>query len=320
MTFDVAELPGRASELYQAAKEAGETVRHPENGVPPEWSLTEGEVTAVYNDFLDIPAPEDFEMKVKNLLEAMQKLATEGFQANQYGEDPLKAPPEPANSDLTGVSSAGIEIDDWTGKAADSFFLNYGQNFVPTTSSLFQAYYLMRHALNAEAAVWQTVREDLDALSKNATEQMRHVDESTADDWKAILKVAGAAVAVAGAVPSGGASLSVVTVIGAGVTVSSTGMDLATEPDKKDKVKVATGTPRELSLANDNPQTILNELVRALGEIKRDIKSAETQIGNAVQAAADAMANNWNSFCLPRPALADVPRGSVHSHDNMGTV
>ena len=244
MTFDVEESSGRAQELFEAARDAGDAVHSPENGVSPEWSLTEGEVAAVYDEFLDIPWPEDFGSMVQNLLEAMKMLATEGFRANKQGEDPIKAPLEPGNNDLTGVSSAGIEVEDWTGKAADKLFLNYGQRFTPTASSLFEAYYLMRHAMNAEAAVWQTVREDLDALSKNATEQMRHVDESTADDWKNVLKVAGAVVAVAGAVPSGGASLSAVTVIGAGVTVTSTGMDLATAEDKKNKVRVATGTPR----------------------------------------------------------------------------
>lgn len=309
MTFDVSALPGRAEELYQAAEDAERQASMQKDGPPPSWVVSGDRVRAIYNDFLDIPSPDDFTTDTDNLLEAMRQLATEGFSATNAGEDAKTL--EPANSDLAGVNAAGVEIEDWTGDAADAFFTNYGSKFTPTASNLFCAYFVLRHAVNAEAAVWQTAREDLDQLSKDATEQMRHVRDSNQDDWTNALSVAGAVIAVGSAVPTGGASISGWAVASAGVTVASTGMGLyAGDGEKKDPME----------LANSNPDTIISEVERVLGEIKKKIKEGEAEINQAVANAVSSVTDQWQAFCLPRPALADVPRGDIHGDEHMGGV
>jgi len=311
MTFDVADLPGRAQELNKAANDAASDTFDPQIGYAPNYVTSDDEVLGIYNDFLDAPAPEDFSWAAEGLLKAMRKLATSGFNANKQGDKPDHPNLEPGNNDLTGVDAAGVEVEDWTGDAADAFFLNYGEKFVPTASNQFCAYYVLRHAVNAEAAVWQTARDDLDKLSKDAIEQMRHVADSNQDDWTNALSVAGAVVAIGGAIPTAGATLSGWAVVGAGVTVASTGMGLAKKEEKKKD---------PLALANGNPQEIIREVKRALGEIKKEIKSGEEEIKRVVEDAVNTIDGSWKEFCLPRPALADVPRKDIYSPENMGGV
>lgn len=306
MTFDVSALPGRASELANIACEK----------VGPHcwdcWHLEEGDVSGLYDDFLGIPDPSSFASHTDRLLKAMEQLAPSGFSTNQNDSSGVPVSSN-ANSTLYQVSSAGDEIDDWTGTAADSFKKHYGDKFIPTISSQFVAAWVMRQALNAEAAIWQTVRDDLDKLSNGAIDKVKHAADCSKEDWTTVLTVAGAVVSVGGAIPSGGASLAGWAAVGAGVTVASTGMTLVGAEGKKD----------ELGLSNSPPKQIVKDLKDRLSKIKEYINTHETSIANAIDGslkAIDSGGPGWKEFCLPRPALADATRGNAQNEDNMGHV
>jgi hypothetical protein len=323
MSFDVqTQLPLRASKLREAQRaalreamdgsDAGAGDReHPSDayGKPaPDFDVDRDEIMDIYNDFLDIPAPEDFSTVTDDLGVAMQMLTTEGMSSAKGLQF--------ANKNLNEVQTVATKLEDWSGQAAQNFHRNYGANFEDTASNQYETYYLLRHAINAEAAVWQTVRDDLDKLSKEAIEQMQHVNDSNQDDWKAVLSVAGAVIAIGAAVPTAGTSVGAWSVAAAGVAVLGAHQTL-TEEDK-DK-----GKKDKLDLANSSPRQVIDEVNRALNEIKKRITSAEDEIRDKVRSAVqivDKHGTGWKEICLPRPTLAEVGRGDLNDREGTGTV
>lgn len=306
MTFDVADLSGRAIELWEASCHADGKVIGPHDW--DWWHLEKEEVSVIYDDFLNVPKPEDFSWMTDRLLESMRQLADEAFAGD--GKDSSGNPTnENANSTLAQVSTTGDEIQDWTGTAADSFKTNYGDKFEGMVSSQFVAAFVMRHAINAEAAVWQTVREDLDKLSKDAKSTMHHCADSSTSDWTSALSVAAAVVSVAAAVPTGGASLSGWAAVGAGVTVTSTGIGLIGNK----------GTPEdEQKLKNCHPRCILDDLKARLTKLKEYIVTQEEAIATALDTSIHTINSGWGEYCLPAPELASAPRSDLGNGDNMG--
>lgn len=180
-----------------------------------------------FDAFSDVPDPSQFGAYTADLLTTMKKLAPTGFDT---GHTSSSGDPEEANGNsvLDLVSTAGIEAEDWTGMAADSFF-TWSQGWKTGISNQFAAVGVLRELLNAEAAVWTAALEDLERLGNAAYDALEAADDqfdTGSGEISTTLKVVGAVVAVAGAVPTGGASLSIISAIGAGVTVASTGMDL----------------------------------------------------------------------------------------------
>ncbi|GAB3775486.1 hypothetical protein FB382_004148 [Nocardioides ginsengisegetis] len=311
MTFDVGQLPGRAAELKQAGIDAAyrEMTRFGAGGQGGGYSslyaaaekYMEG-VESIYDDFLDIPAPEDFAGQVQSLASAMGKLATEG-QTN----DPVTNSQSVSghNPNLSKIGSSGDLLDSWTGDAAFTYNRNFADAFEPTASSQYAAVSVLRNAINAEAAVWAGVRDDLDRLSQDAIEVMKEAGNKGGNDWAAVLSIAAAVIAVP---VTGGASAIAIPAVAAGLSIAATGISAAS----------GGSGPDELGLDGGSSDKVISSLQKALTRIKEHIVTGEQEIVNAMNGSCSALDDNWRVFCLPEPAITDAKHHPVNDQTMAG--
>lgn len=310
MTFDVGELAGRAGQLKQLAIDKFvEACTRAAAGAPggyvPVGQYQQyaekmfADVDSIYDDFLDCPAPEDFAHLTDNLGRAMSQLAVSGYDKDPVGNGSSFGA---ANPDLAGVLSSGDYMADWTGDAATTYKTNFADRFEPVTSNQFILTSVVRNALNAEAAIWQTVRDDLDKLSKDALDKMEECGHKSPSDWSMVLTIAGAVVAIAAVPLTGGTSLELgLAAVGAGLGVAATGMG------------GSGGEPDELDLQTGSPQAIVDSLRDVLGRIKGYVTEHENTIWDTMSQTATDVDSGWELVCLPRPALADAGQ---HRYDD----
>lgn len=310
MTFDVALLPGRAQELKEAGVNAAyrELTRFGAGGGSSYQMLKIAEdcmegVEDIYDGFTHMPAPEDFAGVIDNLRHAMASIATSGTtQDAATGVSSLGA----HSQNLTLVGSSSYLIGDWTGDAAYEFHKNYGEKFVPTASSQYAAMASLASAINAEAAVWQGMRDDLDKLSSRAIELMKKAGNKGGAEWVAALTIAAAVVAIP---VTGGASAIAGPAIAAGLTVTATGIGLSS---------AGAGQTDELGLDAGSSDAVIESLQEALGKLKTHAVEQEAKISTAMNKASGVIDGDWTAFCLPRPALADAPDHPVNDPDYGG--
>lgn len=301
MAFDTSELTGRASELLSAQKAALED--HGDDCEP--YDIPESEITGVYDDFLDVPNPDNFGSWTDDLLTVMEKLAPAGFETGLSDETQSTGV---GNSVPDMVASAGDEVDEWTGKGADNFDI-WATGWKTGISNQFNAAGVMRILLNAEGAVWEAAAKDLDEISEAATKAMKAVTECNGDDVKLGLSIAGAVVGIAAAIPTGGASLSITAVAAAGIGVASTGMDVYEGATKEDK-----------EISSCCPRCAMDDLKDGLTKIKDKIREGEEKIASNLTSVIATIDGAWSEYCYPAPALGTVPRKDIHSYEGMGSV
>lgn len=301
MTFDVAQLPGRARELKEAGIDAAyrEMTRF---GGDESGSLygaaeqyMEG-VEHIYDDFVDMPSPEDFASRVDWLTQAMAKLATEG-----HTSDPVTgaAAVSSHNPNLARIGSSGDLLDDWTGDAAQAYNENYADQFVPTASSQYAAVSVLRSAINAEAAVWQAARDDLDKLSSQAIDYMKDAGNKGGAEWAAVLSIAAAVITIP---LTGGVSAAAIPAVAAGLSVAATGIGLAQEE----------GTPDSLGLDAGSSDKVIESLQKALGRLRDRLIEQEAKISSTLDQAAGVLDGDWDLFCLPIPGIAQAQQHGVN--------
>lgn len=250
MTFDTSELKGRAEKLKQTAidKTVDELIKVSSSGggIPPVGQIQDmaekqyAGVENIYDDFLSCPRPEDFAGACQQLNSVMENLAVSGWEKDPVGGGTAAGS---ANSDLSGVATSGGYMADWTGDAASTYKANFADKFEGVTSNEFVTASVIRHAINAEAAVWQATCDDLDKLSADAQSRMEEVNDRSPSDWAMELTVLGAVLAVVAAPVTGGTSLEIAfAVVGAGISVAATGVG-AVGSGSKDEQGLETGSP-----------------------------------------------------------------------------
>lgn len=306
MTFDVSQLPGRASQLKQKAIDVSVEMltraASSAGGVPPVGTYQDlaekqfADVDKIYDDFVGIPSPDDFKLRIDNLATAMGKFATTGYTKDPVGGSDLVGT---ANTNLADVTTSGGYLEDWTGDAADTYNKNYAAKFVPVTSNLFTLTSVIRNGVEAEAAIWATVRDDLDKLSNDALKKMDECLDKSPSDWNMLLTVAAAVVSIAAVPITGGGSAELaIAAVGAGISLTSAGISAAGD-----------GKPEDISgdLETGSPDKIVASLGTALNKVRSYIVDHELTVTNQMNSAGNTVILNRDAFCLPRPALADAP-------------
>jgi hypothetical protein len=311
MTFYSYQLTQRTQDLLAAFEVVMQ--KYEEAGPGSDWSDVRKECTdrinKLYTDWLDLPSADSFGWYTDELLTAMGNLSPTTFATNTSGGGASKT--HMGNSDLSPVQSSGDLMNNWSGSGADSYNKNFADQFPHVTASQFAIYDIMRNSVNAEAAVWQTTLDDLDKLSQEAIDAMKACAHKSQGDWKNVISVIGAVVAVAGAIPTDGASLGAFLtwdMAAAGVTVVSTGMDL---------VGSAGGTD-EQGMANHTMWDVLDSVESRLKTIKKWVGTHEQTIISQVQSAIDAIpAAPYTGWIIPEPNWAAHP-GQVGSTTGLG--
>ncbi|GAB2983889.1 hypothetical protein [Nocardioides montaniterrae] len=307
MTFDVSDLPGRAQQLKDAGINAAYQEMTRWGGGSPTMYDEAGKMMAgvenVYNDFLDIPWPETFSGYCQNIASAMALLATEG-----HTTDPITGASSLGghNPNLSKVGSSGDLLTDWTGDAADKYKTNYADEFVPTASSQYAALSVLLNAINAEAAVWQTMRDDLDKVSTQAIEYMKKAGNKGGAEWVAVLTIAAAVIAIPFTDGLSGAALPAVA---AGLTVTATGIGAASGQ---------VGDNDSMTLDGGSSDHVLSSLDKALKAIKQHAIDGEERIWTAMNQAVGVLDNNWKVFCLPEPAITGAAHHPVNDPSMAG--
>ncbi|WP_210649521.1 hypothetical protein [Nocardioides sp. SYSU D00065] len=294
---DLMDLQGRLMDRYNSGSWG--------SGFPDDPS----QFGSCFNNFADVPDPSQFGQHTDALLETMTLLAPTGFDTgtSDGSGNPVTGN---ANTALDQVSTAGIELDDWTGQAADGFF-QWSQSWKTGISNQFAAAAVLRQLLHAEAAVWTAALEDLEKLGNDAYAALEAADDefdTGAGEISTTLKVVGAVVAVAAAVPTGGASLSILAAVGAGVTVASTGMDVYAAGQTESK-KFATCCPRD----------VLADLMDGVRRVEDAVRDAEDAIRAQLDTNLAEIDGNWDEFCQPPPTLTSVHRNHIAAYSGLGT-
>jgi hypothetical protein len=308
MTFDVSELQGRADQLkskaidtfcMMAMQSGGEYAGMAYGTYHDLAEKQFADVNHIYDDWLSLPAPEDFAGMTGNLETAMSKLATSGYTTDPVGGGKLA---QSANTDLTGVTTSGGYMADWTGDAASTYQTNFAANFAPVSSNQFVLASVLRQAINAEAAIWQTVRDDLDKLSADALKKMDECTDKSPSDWAMALTVAAAVVSIVAVPVTGGTSLELgFAAVGAGLSVAATG------------ISGGGGEADEYGLDTGSPGAIIDSLRKALVKINDHIVDGESMIAQNMDTQAGNDTAGWAKLCLPRPSMADAPQ---HPYDD----
>lgn len=311
MTFYSYQLAQRTQDLLAAFEVV--MTKYEEAGPGSDWSDIRKECTdrinALYTDWLDLPDPASFGWYTDELLTAMGKLSPSTFATNTSGGGASST--QAGNSHLSLVQSSGDLMQNWSGTGADTYNKRFADQFPQVTASQFAIYDIMRNSINAEAAVWQTTLDDLDHLSQQAIDAMEACSHKSQGDWKNIVSVVGAVVAVAGAIPTGGASLGAFLtwdMAAAGVAVISTGMD----------VLGSEGGTDEKGLANHTMWDVLDSVESRLKTIRGYIDAHESTIIAQVQSAISAIPGApYTGWIIPEPGWAAHP-GQVGSEGGLG--
>jgi hypothetical protein len=311
MTFQSYQLAQRAQDLYAAFDVVMQ--KYEQSDPQGDWSSIRKECTdrinGLYTDWLDLPDPDSFGWYTDELLTAMSNLSPSTFATNTSGGGASST--KAGNSHLSLVQSSGDLMQNWSGSGADSYNKNFADKFPGDTASQFAIYDIMRNSVNAEAAVWQTTLDDLDKLSQQAIDAMKACAHKSQGDWKNVISVIGAVVAVAGAIPTDGASLGAFLtwdMAAAGVTVVSTGMDLVG----------SAGDTDEKGMANHTMWDVLDSVEDRLKTIKGWIKTHEATIIKQVQSTIDAIPGApYTGWIIPEPSWASHP-GQVGSGTGLG--
>lgn len=310
MTFQSYQLTQRTQDL-QAALE--KVIAKYEDAAPgSDWSDVRDDCTdrisKLYTDWLDLPDPDSFGWYTDQLLTAMSNLTSAKFAT---GSSNSSQRTHNGNDTLSLVQSSGDLMQNWSGQGADTYNKNFADKFPENTASQFAIYDIMRNSVNAEAAVWQTTLDDLDNLSSEAIDAMEKCAHKSQGDWKNVISVVGAVVAVAGAIPTDGASLGAFLtwdMAAAGVTVASTGMDLLGD----------SGGTDEKGLANHTMWDVLDSVESRLKTIRSYIDTHEKAIVKQVKSAIDAIPSKpYNGWIIPEPGWAGHP-GQVSTGTGLG--
>ena len=149
------------------------------------------EIHSLFNDFLVLPDPADFDGPMQSVTTCMDALCSDAF------TDPIQGTPHPVNVELRAMTVAGNTLDEWDGLAAKAFMDNFVIPFVDRTENQFTVASILMNALNANKELWTRARANIDDIAHKVKSALDHYDDCGKNEWEIGLSVAGAVVAIA---------------------------------------------------------------------------------------------------------------------------
>lgn len=270
----------------------GQLYQHWESVIPP-----------VFEPFLGLPKPGNFQDLADEVRGALAQLSTEGNR-----DSGTSTSDDGANILYDGNSTIGLAnqvaqtLNTWQGAAATSFatYLNLFQQVVGNQALAAE---VLRMTLLMEKEMWTRLRADVVTFAKNAASAYREAQGFTSGDLKALLSVAGSVNTILGWFPAfkpateaAGKALTVT-----GLLVDSFG---GNEPDPNDlgarhfadilpKMKTHATELKETS------KTVEGDIQKSLQNLKSHVTSAPPARSNGTQ--------DQESFRLARPEGTDTP-------------
>ncbi len=251
----------------------------------------------MFTPFLSLPDPGQFDPMLEYLRVAMNTLSS-----GQGSQDPVNKTVVTANPAMEGMTTVGKNIQDWRGAAAAAFKQNFVEPFPAITANQFALVATLKGAMEAEKALWDECRKNVDDIAHKAIKALAVMDECSPDEQVCLLTVASSVFAVAAVLTTGGAAIAL-TVAGAAA-------------------QAASGAPRDdppkVQFDGQTPQDILKQVQDGLNTLADVTNRKEKQVADAMTASASTLAANKSRFVSPRPALADATASTVTGPNGLG--
>jgi hypothetical protein len=259
-------------------------------------------IEPLFKPYSGVPDPGKYKPMIDDLSAVMH-----GLSSGRTNEDPIDKDPYLANPTLDKMHTAGDILDDWTGEAATTFKEKFLDPFPSISTNQFILTSILKAALEAHQAMWQSTRDDIDKIA-HAT--MDAFDNKCCDKntWNVSFTVLSSIGAVGAAIltvaTAGTAAPLALTVIGAAAQVGATlPPDSLSEP------------PRG---GGETALQITNSMKAAIDQLDKVVEKAESEITNHITAITKLVNDNGPYFVAARPALATLPKDHLDDDDGLG--
>jgi hypothetical protein len=243
------------------------------------------EIHSLFNDFLVLPNPGDFDGPMESVTTTMNALCSKAF------TDPIQGDPHPVNVELRAMTVAGTTLDEWDGLASKAFMNNFIIPFEDRTQNQFTVASILMNALNAEKELWTRARANIDDIAHKVKSALEHYGDCGKNDWEIGLSVVGAVVAIAAVPVTGGASAIALGAVASGIDVASTFAGQIEDPPKND-------------YSAESVEGVISKAKEGIEDLKKEVERAEQKIVDAMSNSADVVSSYASDFVAPRPTLA----------------
>ncbi|GAB3504953.1 hypothetical protein [Amycolatopsis cihanbeyliensis] len=251
----------------------------------------------LFEPFTRMPDPASYDGAIESLHAAMEELSQ-----GAHLVDPINGEAIGGNRDLTAIVDAADELGDWTGMAASNFKTNFLTPFPVVASNQFLILGIMKGAVEADKAVWESAREDIDKIARATLDALENLGGCGKNGFEFALAVATAVASVAGIPFTGGAS-AVVAGVGAAANVAGA---------------AAKGAEVLAKGGGGSAEQIVGSMKTAIEKLTGQIRDKQGQIAKTLTGYAGEVEQHKltkpSPFFSPRPQLADM-RGSELTGD-----
>jgi hypothetical protein len=243
------------------------------------------EIHSLFNDFLVLPNPGDFDGPMDQVTATMNALCAKAF------ADPIQGSPHPVNTELSAMTAAGTTLDEWDGLAAKAFMNNFIIPFEGHTENQFVVASILMNALNAEKELWTRARANVDDIAHKVKSALEHYGDCGKNDWEIGLSVVGAVVAIAAVPVTGGASAVALAAVASGLEVAGTFAGQIEDPPSND-------------YSAESVEGVIAKAKEGIEDLKKEVERAEQKVVDAMTNSADVVSSYASDFVAPRPTLA----------------
>ena len=243
------------------------------------------EIHSLFNDFLVLPDPGDFDGPIQSVTTCMDALCSKAF------TDPIQGDPHPINVELKAMTVTGSTIDEWDGLAAKAFMNNFVIPFEGRTENQFTVASILMNALNANKELWKRARANIDDIAHKVKSALDHYDDCGKNEWEIGLSVVGAVVAIAAVPVTGGASAIALGAVASAVDVASTFAGQIEDPPKND-------------YSAESVEGVIAKAKQGIEDLKTEVARAEQKIVDAMTNSSGVVSGHATDFLAPRPTLA----------------
>ena len=244
------------------------------------------EIHSLFNDFLVLPDPGDFDGPMESVTTCMNALCSKAF------TDPIQGDPHPVNVELSAMTVAGNTIDEWDGLAAQAFNDNFIIPFKDRTHNQFIVGSILMNALNAEKELWKRARLNIDDIAHKVKSALEHYGDCGKNDWEIGLSVVGAVVAIAALPLTGGTSAAIALgAVASGLEVANTFAGQIEDPPKND-------------YSAESVEGVIDKAKQGINDLKEAVQEAEQKIVDAMTNSSGVVSAYASDFLAPRPSLA----------------
>jgi len=259
------------------------------------------DVPGLFQPFASIPNPKSFDPMINELRQAMGVLCT-----GQNTSDPIstKGGPYIANKVLDEISGSSPYIADWTGKAATEFYNNFIVPFPTLTKNQFVLLATLKAALEAEQAMWQKTRENIDQIAEQTLSKLDTMDDCGSNEWTMTFTVVASVAGVLAAVPTLGASttVTIAAIGGAAWVVAAAGIE----------------DPPKGQIQGEDSWAVLDSMKSCIDKEIDAVKHTEDRIAKTIQGVLGSVHGQQDSFVAKRPALAGATKSTIRNPEYMG--